>query len=280
MRLRGACACVARVRESRARWLQLALQTAESNLAAQLSGRQSVAGAAAFPAGRTGAADGFPQRIECFDISHSSGEATVASCVVFDTAGAKKSDYRRFNIRDVAAGDDYAAMRQALARRFKRLQAEEAAAMPDILLIDGGKGQVSQALSVLEELQVKTVEVVGVAKGTTRKAGFETLILGDSGEERQLAADHPALHLIQQIRDEAHRFAITGHRTTAGEAAQAVGSSSPFPGSVPSAVASCYGTSAARRVSATPAFEELRKISGISANMAQTIYDHLHGVAD
>jgi excinuclease ABC subunit C len=266
-----------RVRESRARWLQLALQTAESNLAAQLSGRQSVEDRLLSLSRELGLPT-VPQRIECFDISHSSGEATVASCVVFDTAGAKKSDYRRFNIRDVAAGDDYAAMRQALARRFRRLQ-EEAAAMPDILLIDGGKGQVSQALSVLEELQVKTVEVVGVAKGTTRKAGFETLILGDSGEERQLAADHPALHLIQQIRDEAHRFAITGHRQQrAKQRKQSQLESIPGVGAKRRReLLRHFGSAAGVR---NASVQELRKISGISANMAQTIYDHLHGVAD
>jgi excinuclease ABC subunit C len=113
-----------------------------------------------------------PQRIECFDISHSSGEATVASCVVFDAGGARKSDYRRFNIADVKAGDDYAAMHQALTRRFRACATR--GAMPDILLIDGGKGQVSQALAVLANCD-QGVEVVGVAKGTTRKAGFETL---------------------------------------------------------------------------------------------------------
>jgi excinuclease ABC subunit C len=178
------------VRDVRARWLQMARQTADTNLQARLSGRQSaeqrlqaLREALALP--------GEPQRIECFDISHSSGEATVASCVVFDAGGARKSDYRRFNIADVKAGDDYAAMHQALTRRFRRLRDEEAV-MPDILLIDGGKGQVSQALAVLDELAVQGVEVVGVAKGSTRKAGFETLVLGDSGRELQLPADHPA----------------------------------------------------------------------------------------
>jgi excinuclease ABC subunit C len=266
-----------KVRETRARWLQLAVQTAQTNLAAHLSGKQTVQE-------RMQALQEalemelHPQRIECFDISHSSGEATVASCVVFDAGGARKSDYRRFNIDNVAAGDDYAAMRQALTRRFRRLRDEEAA-LPEILLIDGGKGQVSQALSVLEELQVSSVEVVGVAKGTTRKAGFETLILGDSGVELQLPSDNPALHLIQQIRDEAHRFAITGHRNRRDKQRRV------------SLLESIPGVGAKRRRELLRHFgsagavenasiEELRKIPGISANMARTIYDHLHGVAD
>jgi excinuclease ABC subunit C len=266
-----------RVREARARWLQLALQTAQTNLAAHLAGKQS-AQERMQTLQETLELEVFPQRVECFDISHSSGEATVASCVVFDASGPRKADYRRFNINDVVGGDDYAAMRQALERRFKRLQAETAA-MPDILLIDGGKGQVTQALDVLRDLSITQVQVVGVAKGTTRKAGFETLILGDSGVELQLPSDNAALHLIQQIRDEAHRFAITGHRGRRDKQRRT------------SALESIPGVGAKRRRELLRHFgsagavenasaEELRKIPGISANIAQTIYDHLHGVAD
>jgi excinuclease ABC subunit C len=266
-----------RVREARARWLQLALQTAQTNLAAHLAGKQS-AQERMQSLQETLELEVFPQRVECFDISHSSGEATVASCVVFDASGPRKADYRRFNINDVIGGDDYAAMRQALERRFKRLQAETAA-MPDILLIDGGKGQVTQALDVLRDLSITQVQVVGVAKGTTRKAGFETLILGDSGVELQLPSDNAALHLIQQIRDEAHRFAITGHRGRRDKQRRT------------SALESIPGVGAKRRRELLRHFgsagavenasaEELRKIPGISANIAQTIYDHLHGVAD
>ena len=121
-----------------------------------------------------------PSRMECFDISHSSGEATVASCVVFDSNGARKADYRKFNIDGITGGDDYAAMQQALERRYRRLSKGEGT-LPDVLFIDGGKGQVSQAQQVLEQFELTTVKVVGVAKGTTRKAGFETLIDGDTG---------------------------------------------------------------------------------------------------
>ena len=219
-----------------------------------------------------------PERMECFDISHSSGEATVASCVVFDQNGPRKSDYRKFNIEGITAGDDYAAMQQALERRYRRLQSGEGV-LPDILFIDGGKGQVAQAMSVLSELQVEGVEVIGVAKGLTRKAGFETLLSGSTGNERQLPGDHPALHLIQQIRDEAHRFAITGHRARRDKARQR------------SALEDIPGVGAKRRRELLRHFgsaqrvqnanvEELKKISGISATMAQTIYDHLHNISD
>ncbi len=164
--------------------------------------------------------DELPQRMECFDISHSSGEATVASCVVFNDQGAVKSDYRRFNIADITAADDYAAMKQALERRYTRVQEEEGK-LPDILLIDGGKGQLTQAKEVLESLQLQDIRLLGIAKGSTRKAGFETLILPsvdkqgvekNGWHEKVLDSQHPALHLLQQIRDEAHRFAVTGHK--------------------------------------------------------------------
>lgn len=266
-----------RVREARARWLQLAQQTADSNLQARLSGRKSVEDRLQSLQDTLGL-PAYPTRIECFDISHSSGEATVGSCVVFDAGGARKSDYRRFNIKDVAAGDDYAAMHQVLDRRFRRLR-EEDAVLPDILLIDGGKGQVSQALSVLSELSISGVEVVGVAKGTTRKAGFETLIMGDSGQELQLSGDHPALHLIQQIRDEAHRFAITGHRQRRDkQRTQSQLEEIPGVGAKRRRELLRHFGSASAVTNAST--EELRKIPGISANMARTIYDHLHGVTE
>ncbi len=263
----------ARVREARARWLTLAEQTAQTSLESHLAGRQTVLG-------RLQALQDLlelpelPERMECFDISHSSGEATVASCVVFDQNGPRKSDYRKFNIEDITPGDDYAAMQQALERRYRRLKTGEAA-MPDVLFIDGGKGQVGQALSVLEDLQITGIEVVGVAKGTTRKAGFETLIHGDSGRETQLPGDSGALHLIQQIRDEAHRFAITGHRGRRDKARQR------------STLEDIPGVGAKRRRELLRHFgsaqgvenanvEELKKIAGISATLAQQIYDHFH----
>jgi excinuclease ABC subunit C len=191
------------------KWMELALITAQQNLKSkvlskshlmhQFESLQQVLGL-----------DELPQRIECFDISHSSGEATVASCVVFDQTGALKKDYRRFNITNITAGDDYAAMSQALERRYKRLMEGEGVC-PSILLIDGGKGQVTQAVNVLKEYALHGILIIGVAKGSTRKAGFETLVFADSEQELVLQSDMPALHLIQQVRDEAHRFAVAGH---------------------------------------------------------------------
>src|SRR5690606_15599659 len=140
-----------------------------------------------------------PQRLECFDISHTSGEATVAACVVFDNDGPRKSDYRRFNIEGITPGDDYAAMRQVVTRCYTRLKRGEAK-LPDILFIDGGKGQVAQAEAVLRELQVDGVLIVGVAKGPERKPGHEALFIAGAAEGVRLGPDSPALQLIQQIR--------------------------------------------------------------------------------
>lgn len=263
-----------RVRESRAQWLKLAQQTAESNLVAHLAGRQTMLGRLQALQDLLGLPE-LPERLECFDISHSSGEATVASCVVFDQHGPRKADYRKFNIEGVVPGDDYGAMHQALERRYTRLKNAEAA-MPDVLFIDGGKGQIAQAMLVLQELQVSGVEVVGVAKGATRKAGFETLINGATGKQSQLPRDHGALHLIQHIRDEAHRFAIAGHRGRRDKARQR------------SALEDIPGVGSKRRRILLRHFgsaqgvknanvEELKKISGINTALALQIYDHLHG---
>ncbi|MDP3419305.1 MAG: excinuclease ABC subunit UvrC, partial [Thiobacillus sp.] len=156
------------------------------------------------------------KRIECFDISHTMGEATVASCVVYEGDDLKKSDYRRYNIVGITPGDDYAAMRAALTKRFHR-SIEENGVLPDLLLIDGGKGQISSAVEAMNELGLGEVLLLGVAKGEARKPGLETLIFAD-GRELRLAKDHPGFHLIQQVRDEAHRFAITGHRAKRGKA--------------------------------------------------------------
>ncbi|MEC7150098.1 MAG: excinuclease ABC subunit UvrC, partial [Pseudomonadota bacterium] len=255
------------VRDARARWLQLAKQTAESNLESFLSGKHTMAGRLE-ALRRELDLDMTPSRMECFDISHSSGEATVASCVVFDGNGARKADYRKFNIDGITSGDDYAAMQQALERRYRRLSKGEGA-LPEVLFIDGGKGQVSQAQQVLEQFELTTVKVVGIAKGTTRKAGFETLIDGDTGAESQLRGDNPALHLIQQIRDEAHRFAISGHRGRRGKARKQ------------STLEGISGVGAKRRRDLLRHFgsirgvenasvEEICKVDGISANLAQT----------
>ena len=197
------------VRGARAKWMELAARTANLNLQARLLSTQTV-NQRFESLKETLGFESTPERIECFDVSHSSGESTVASCVVFDSNGPVKNDYRKFNIKGVKANDDYAAMKQALERRYKRLVNGEGQ-MPDILLIDGGKGQLSVAKTTLAELGVVGVTIIGVAKGATRKAGFETLIFAETN--RVITdPDRAALHLIQQIRDEAHRFAITGHK--------------------------------------------------------------------
>ena len=198
------------VRGFRAKWIELAQRTAEQNLAGKLASKKTLQ--QRFESLReTLELEQTPERLECFDISHSSGEAVVASCVVFDSNGALKSDYRRFNIDGITGGDDYAAMEQAIRRRYVRLMKGEGK-LPDILLIDGGKGQIGVAKAVLSDLGVVGVMIIGVAKGTTRKPGMETLILADQNNRIVGRPQEAALHLIQQIRDEAHRFAITGHK--------------------------------------------------------------------
>ncbi|WXL27718.1 excinuclease ABC subunit UvrC [Ectopseudomonas mendocina] len=262
-----------RVRGTRSRWQQLAVTNAEQSLMARLANRQHVA--ARFEAlAQALDLDEIPQRLECFDISHSSGEATVASCVVFGPEGAIKSDYRRYNIEGVAPGDDYAAMRQALTRRFSRIMDGEGK-LPDILLVDGGKGQLAMAREVLEELAVPELVLLGVAKGTTRKPGLETLYLNDAQHEFTLPGHSPALHLIQQIRDESHRFAITGHRARRGKARRT------------STLEDVVGVGPKRRRDLLNHFgglqelsrasvDEIAKAPGISKKLAETIYDALH----
>lgn len=262
-----------RVRGTRARWQQLAVTNAEQALGARLANRQHVA--ARFEAlAEVLDLDEPPQRLECYDISHSSGEATVASCVVFGPEGPIKADYRRYNIEGITAGDDYAAMHQALTRRFKRAKDGEGK-LPDVLLVDGGKGQLNMARDVLRELEVPELILLGVAKGTTRKAGFETLYLNDAGHEFTLKGDSPALHLIQQIRDEAHRFAITGHRARRGKTRRT------------STLEGVAGVGPKRRREllkhfgglqelARASIDEIAKAPGISKKLAESIYASLH----
>jgi excinuclease ABC subunit C len=215
-----------------------------------------------------------PVRVECFDISHTMGEGTVASCVVFDTEGARKSDYRRFNIDGIAGGDDYGAMRQALTRRYTRLKKGEGV-VPDVLLIDGGKGQLHEAEKVLEELQVEGVLVASVAKGPTRKPGLEQVFLSGRGAPLILPQDSPALHLIQQIRDEAHRFAITGHRQRRAKARN----TSPLeevPGLGPKRRQALLKHFGGLQGVTRAGIEDLASVPGISAELAQRIYGLFH----
>ena len=214
------------------------------------------------------------QRIECFDISHTQGEAAVASCVVYHGNGMKKADYRRFNIRDITPGDDYAAMRQAVARRYERVAAGEGMA-PDLILIDGGQGQVKVAYGVLAELGMGEIAMIGVAKGEERKPGLETLIFPDAREPLQLPAEHSALHLIQEIRDEAHRFAITGHRARRSKARK-TSRLEDLPGIGPArrkALVARFG-GLAGVLAATP--DQLAEVPGISREQAEKIHAALH----
>jgi excinuclease ABC subunit C len=213
-------------------------------------------------------------RVECFDISHSMGEATVASCVVYDRGVMQSSEYRRFNIESITPGDDYAAMNQVVSRRYERI-VSGAGKLPDLILIDGGKGQLSSALAALDELGLDDVPVVGVAKGPERKAGEEELLVARTGEVIQLAPNDPGLHLIQQIRDESHRFAIQGHRKRRDKARKR------------SRLEAIEGVGAKRRQRllsqfggvrevAAASIEELAKVDGISVALAEHIYRQLH----
>jgi excinuclease ABC subunit C len=267
-----------KVRTHRQQWLNMANKAAKENLMQRLANRQNIE--ERFEALRDVLGlESVPERIECFDISHSSGEATVASCVVFDRQGARKSDYRRFNIEGITGGDDYAAMRQALARRYSRLKNSEGL-FPDILLIDGGKGQLTQAVEVLEELQIAGMLLVGVAKGSTRKAGFEQLFVHDeSANDKSTArippADSPALHLIQQIRDEAHRFAVAGH-TARRDKKRGVSPLEGIAGVGPTRRRALLRHFGGLQEVVRASSDELAKVPGISAELAEAIYAALH----
>ncbi len=262
----------ANVRTYRAKWLAMAIEAARQNLRNLLNNKQTLFDR--FLALQDALnLDEPPKLIECFDISHSSGESTVASCVVFDLRGPIKSDYRRFNIEDITPGDDYAAMKQAISRRYSRLQ-KESKPLPELLLIDGGRGQINMAREVMNELGVSSIQLIGVAKGTTRKPGFETLVF-PSGKEKHLESDNSALHLIQQIRDESHRFAITGHKqrrdkkrkTSTLEAIPGVG-----PKRRRELLKYFGGLQEINKASAS----DIAKVPGISKKMAEEVYSTLH----
>ncbi len=254
-------------------WLKMAAKNAELG-AAQRKARQT-GDAAKLAALQQGL--GLPetvQRIECFDISHTQGEATVASCVVYDRGAMQNGEYRHFNIKDVTPGDDYAAMRDVLTRRYRRTVAGEGK-MPDLVMIDGGLGQLGVAIEVLAELGLSDVPLLGVAKGESRKPGMEQLLMPARESAFRLEADDPGLHLIQQIRDEAHRFAIEGHRARRGRARN----TSPLEG--------ISGVGAKRRQRLLTRFgglrglmaasaEEMAQVEGISKALAERIYDELH----
>ena len=269
----GNVTIVHKVRGERAKLQTLAMTNAEISLAARLASRSGMA--ARLDALRELVElDELPSRMECFDISHTMGEATVASCVVFNAEGPDKQQYRRFNISDITPGDDYAAMRQALTRRYTRMLKENTD-LPDILFIDGGKGQIGVALEVMSELQIDSMEIVGVSKGPDRRPGDETLILCRQQSEKKLNNDSAALLLIQQIRDEAHRFAIAGHRGKRAKKRQK------------SSLEDIKGLGPKRRKALLTHFggiqkltkagvEDIAGVPGISADLANRVYEELH----
>lgn len=255
------------------RWLEMALLNARDALSRQIMIDERIAERLLALQKRLGL-NKVIERIECFDISHTMGESVVASCVVFDSNGANKKAYRRFNINGITPGDDYAAMHQVLMRRFKRLRDEENP-MPDLVLIDGGKGQLSEAMKVLDELDIQGVQLLGVAKGPERKAGRELLWLPEATAAMVLDPHDPAFLLIQQVRDEAHRFAITGHRKQRAKKRQ---------GSVLDEIP---GVGAKRRQAILKFFggwqevskasvDELAKVPGVSRELAKTIHEILN----
>lgn len=215
-----------------------------------------------------------PTRLECFDVSHTSGEATVASCVVFGPEGPLKSDYRRFNVADVAPGDDYGAMAQVLTRRYARVKQGEVP-MPDVVLIDGGPGQLARAIAVMQELEMPASRLVGVAKGQDRKPGRESLYLPDRTDPLRLPPSSPALHLIQQLRDEAHRFAITGHRARR-QKARVRSPLEDIPGLGPKKRRELLKQFGGLQALTRAGIDDLRRVKGISRQLAESIYERFH----
>lgn len=261
-----------RVRETRAAWVDLARLNAAESLKARLANRIHLSARMA-ALQEALALEQPPARMECFDISHSQGEATVASCVVFDSEGPRKRDYRQYLIRDITPGDDYAAMEQALTRRFGRNSSD--AVLPDILFIDGGKGQLAQAIRVLDILDIRSVLLVGIAKGEGRKPGLETLHFADDRQPLQLPADHPGLHVIQHIRDEAHRFAITRHRAKRDKKRR----ESPLesiPGLGPKRRRDLLNHFGGLQEMEKASIQDLAGVPGIGTALAETIYAALH----
>lgn len=255
------------------RWLHMARVNAEDALRRQLISRSSLR--QRFDALQEALdLEATPERIECFDISHTQGEATVASCVVFSGEGPVKSDYRRFNIEGIQPGDDYAAMTQALTRRYRRLK-EGQGKWPDLLLIDGGKGQLARAEEVMRELQISGVLLIGVAKGPGRKPGLEQLFLSGRKAASILPPDSPALHLIQQVRDEAHRFAIAGHRHRRGKARRK-SRLEDIPGIGEKRRQSLLKRLGGMQEVTRAGVEDLARVPGISPELAKRIYDVFH----
>jgi excinuclease ABC subunit C len=261
------------VRGDRQRWLEMARTNAEQGLNLKVASNATIRRQFAALSEALGMEDGI-ERLECFDVSHTSGEATVASCVVFNTAGPLKSDYRRFNLTPDSAGDDYAAMAEALRRRYTRVKKGEAP-MPDVLFVDGGKGQLAEAVTVLNDLELDWLKVVAVAKGRARKVGAEQLFMPGEKSAMSLPSDSPALLLIQQIRDEAHRFAITGHRQRRAKARN-TSRLEEIPGLGPKKRRELLRQFGGLQGVVGAGIDDLIKVRGISRTLAESIYNDLH----
>ena len=270
-----------KLRGDRVRWVDMAMRNAQHALATHLASKAGIQKRVLALQEELNL-DYIPARMECFDISHTMGEATVASCVVLGLEGAIKSEYRRYNINDIVGGDDYAAMKQVLQRRFKKVvdkENGEDSKLPDILFIDGGKGQVTQAVDVLSDLQISGVDIIGVTKGEGRRQDMDKLtLLSENSENKEnlfLPAHSSALHLIQQIRDEAHRFAISGHR----QRRQKARNTSPLEGIAglgPKRRQDLLKQFGGIRAITRASVDELSKVNGISAKLAEKIYDVFH----
>ncbi|TVQ45220.1 MAG: excinuclease ABC subunit UvrC [Gammaproteobacteria bacterium] len=263
-----------RVRGERARWLEMARANADQALEARIASDTSQRAQREDLAAALGLAE-TPERMECFDVSHLGGSQTVASCVVFGPEGAQRNDYRRFNIDGVMPGDDYAALAQAVRRRYTRLKQGEGV-LPDVLFIDGGRGQLSAVTEVLDEMQLDGLSVVAVAKGHARKAGRERLFLAGREEALILPANSRALHLVQQLRDEAHRFAITGQRARRSRSASTSQLES-IPGLGPKRRRELLKAFGGLQGVARAGVDDLLRVHGISRQLAQRVYDHFHG---
>ena len=262
-----------RVRAQRARWAKMAAENAEISLNALVADRQNMMYRFVELQSALDSED-LPKRLECFDISHTGGESTVASCVVFDTEGPVKSDYRRFNIEGVARGDDYGAIEQTISRRYSRL-AQGEGVLPDVVVIDGGAGQVNRAAEVLNSLQLDDIALLGIAKGPTRKPGLETIVRAGGGV-LALPPNGPAMHLLQQVRDEAHRFAIAGHRgRRQKQKRRSVLDDIPGIGPRRKRELLAHFGSVSSISGASP--EEISKVPGISLKLAAEIHGSLHG---
>ena len=259
------------VRSKRAEWIRMAVENAELNLNTYQLNKENIFSRFE-DLMKLLNLDEIPERLECFDVSHTMGEATVASCVVFDHGGPLKTDYRRFNIKDVKAGDDYAATEQALRRRYSRLKSEEAV-LPDVLVIDGGSGQIKRAEKVLDELQLQQIVILGIAKGPDRKAGLEKYVYG--GFDLDLGDYASASQLLQHIRDEAHRFAIAGHRNQR-QRARTMSELESIDGVGPKRrrqLLTHFGSLAGVKGASE---QEIAKVDGISHAIAREIYQTLH----